>query len=84
MEDGGAGGLSAIGDGEQAAISLMPDDDRTQVCIFESLQLEGFYVRDLFEVLDWSKSNVLKKTLGGNTIVCILPVRENENYLFIL
>ena len=46
MEDGGAGGLSAIGDGGQAAISLMPDDDRTQVCIFESLQLEGLYVGD--------------------------------------
>ena len=47
MEDGGAGGLSAIGDGGQAAISLMPDDDRTQVCIFESLQLEGLYIGDL-------------------------------------
>ena len=46
MEDGGAEGLSATGDGEQAAISLMPDDDRTQVCTFESSQLEGVYVGD--------------------------------------
>jgi len=46
VEDGRAEGLSAAGDGEQAAISLMPDDDRTQVCVFESLQLEGLYVGD--------------------------------------
>ena len=46
MEDGRAEGLSAVGDGEQAATSLMPDDNRTQVCIFESLQLEGLYVGD--------------------------------------
>jgi len=52
--DGRAEGWSAIGDGGQAAISLTPDVDGTQVlvpcwnpmqvCIFESLQLEGLYV----------------------------------------
>ena len=52
--DGRAEGSSAIGDGRQAAISLTPDVDGTQilvpcwnlmqVCIFESLQLEGLYV----------------------------------------
>ena len=36
MEDGGAEGSAAIGDGEQAAMSLMPDDDGTWVHIFES------------------------------------------------
>ena len=40
MGDGGAEGLSAVGDGGQAAISLMPYVDGIHVCIFESLQLE--------------------------------------------
>ena len=47
MGDGRAEGWSAIGDGGQAAISLMPDIDGTHVGIFESLQLEGSYVGDL-------------------------------------
>ena len=38
---------SAIGDGGQAAISLMPDVDRACVGIFECLQLEGSYIRAL-------------------------------------
>jgi len=38
--DGRAEGSSAIGDGGQAAISLMPHIDGIHVCIFESLQLE--------------------------------------------
>ena len=36
MEDGGAEGSAAIGDGKQAAMSLKPDDDGTRVRIFES------------------------------------------------
>ena len=47
MEDGRAEGSSAIGDGGQAAISLMPDVDGLHVCIFEISQLEGSYVGDL-------------------------------------
>ena len=47
MGDGRAEGSLAIGDGGQAAISLTPDFDGTNVCIFESLQLEGSYVGDL-------------------------------------
>ena len=47
MGDGRAEGLSATGDGEQAAISLTPDTDGTHVHIFESLQLKGSYVGDL-------------------------------------
>ena len=35
------GSPPAIGDGGQAAISLMPDVDGTSVRIFESLKLEG-------------------------------------------
>ena len=46
MGDGRAEGLSAIGDGEQAAISPMPDVDGTHVHIFESSQL-GSYVGNL-------------------------------------
>ena len=45
--DGRAEGESAMGDGGQAAISLMPDIDGMHVCIFESSQLEGLYVEDL-------------------------------------
>ena len=45
--DGRAEGSSAVGDGVQAAISLMPDIDRTHVHNFASLQLEGSYVGDL-------------------------------------
>ena len=40
MEDGRAEGSSAIGDGGQAAMSLMPDVYGTHVCIFEHLKLE--------------------------------------------
>ena len=39
-EDGRAEGSSAIGDGGQAAMSLMPDVYGTHVCIFERLKLE--------------------------------------------
>ena len=39
--------MSAIGDGGQAAIVLMPDTDGTHVHIFESSQLEDSYVGDL-------------------------------------
>ena len=45
--DGRAEGLSAVGDGGQAAISLMPDVDGTHICIFESSRLEGSYIWDL-------------------------------------
>ena len=44
MGDGRVEGSSAIGDGGQAAISLTPDVDGTRVRIFESLQLEGWFV----------------------------------------
>ena len=47
MGDDRAEGASAIGDGGQAAVSLMPDVDGTHVHIFESSQLEGLYVEDL-------------------------------------
>ena len=47
MGDGRAEGSPATGDGGQAAISLTPDIDRTQVRIFESSQLEVSYVGDL-------------------------------------
>ena len=50
MGDGGAEGLSAIGDGGQAEISLMPDTDGMHVRIFESLKLEGAYVGDLLYI----------------------------------
>ena len=39
--DGGAEGALAVGDGGQAAVSLMPDVDGTHICIFESSKLEG-------------------------------------------
>ena len=42
MGDGRAEGSSAIGDGQQAAISLTPDVDGTHVLMFESSQLEGY------------------------------------------
>ena len=44
--DGRAEGLSAT-DGGQPAISLQPDGDGMHICIFESSQLEGSYVRVL-------------------------------------
>ena len=47
MGDGRAERSSAIGDGGQAAISLMPHLDGMYVRIFESLQLDGSYVGDL-------------------------------------
>ena len=40
MEDGGAEGRSAMRDGGQAAISLMPNVDGMHIRIFESSQLD--------------------------------------------
>ena len=40
---------SAIGDEEQAAVTLLPEADGMQVRIFESLQLEGSYVENLMK-----------------------------------
>ena len=51
MGDGRAEGSSAIGEGGQAAISLMPDTDGMHIHVFESLQLEGSYVGDLLYLL---------------------------------
>ena len=47
MGDGRAEGSSAIGDREQATISLMPEVDGTHFCIFQSSQLEGLHVEEL-------------------------------------
>ena len=47
MGDGRIEGLSAIGDGGQAAVSLMPDVDGTHIHTFESSQLESSYIGDL-------------------------------------
>ena len=47
MGDGRAEGSSTIGDGGQAAVSLMPDVDVMHVHMFESFQLEDFHVGDL-------------------------------------
>ena len=50
MGDGRAEGSSAIGDKEQAAISLTPDSDGMHILIFESSHLEGSYVGDLLYI----------------------------------
>ena len=42
--DGRDKGLSAVGDGGKAAMSLTSDTDGTHTCIFENSQLEGSYV----------------------------------------
>ena len=47
VRDDGAEGPSAVGDGWQAAMSLMPDIDGTNVHFFASLQLESSYVGGL-------------------------------------
>ena len=43
MGDGRAEGSLSIGDGGQAAITLMPDTDGTHAHISESSKLEGFF-----------------------------------------
>lgn len=48
MGDGRAEGLSATGNGGQAAVSLTSDVGGTRVHIFRSSQLEGLYVGDLY------------------------------------
>ena len=47
VRDDGAEGPSAVGDGGQAAMSLMPDIDGSHMPIFESPQHEASYVGDL-------------------------------------
>ena len=44
MGDGRAEGLSAIGYGRKAAISLTPNVVGIHIYIFESLQFKGLYV----------------------------------------
>ena len=50
MGDGRAEGSVAIGDREQAAVSLTPDIDGTNICIFECSKLEGSYVGDFIHI----------------------------------
>ena len=47
MGDGRAEASSAIAEGGQAAITLMPDVDGMHIHIFENSRLEGLYLRDL-------------------------------------
>ena len=47
MRDGRAEGLSFVGDGGRATVSLTPDVDGIHAHIFESLQLEDLYVGDV-------------------------------------
>ena len=47
LGDGGAEGSSAIGDGGQAEILLMPDVDAMHTHIFDSSKLEDLYHGDL-------------------------------------
>ena len=47
MGDSRGEGPSTIGDGGQAAVSHTPDLNGTHIQIFEILQLEDQYVRDL-------------------------------------
>ena len=51
MGYGRAEGSSAIADGGHAAVSLIPDVIGMNICIFESLQLEGLYVGELLYLL---------------------------------
>ena len=44
MGDGGTEGLSVIGDGGQASMSLLPDFAGTQVRIFESSKFKCLYI----------------------------------------
>ena len=41
LGDGRTEGPPAIGDGEPAAVSLMPDVDGMHIYVFESLRLDG-------------------------------------------
>ena len=50
LGDGRAEESSAIGDGEQAALLVMPDINGISVHVFESLQLEDLYVGDLLYI----------------------------------
>ena len=68
MGDGRAEGSSAIGDGGQAAISLMPDADGTHVCIFESSKLEGSYVGNLQYIENKEQNGRCKSYLFSNYI----------------
>ena len=55
MGDGRAEGLSAIGDGRKAAISLTPNVVGIHIHIFESSQFEGLYVGYLLHGLCYTK-----------------------------
>ena len=62
MGDGRAEGSSAIGEGGQAAISLMPDVGGTHIYIFQSSKPEGSYVEDFLYDEWWQDMGLC---LGG-------------------
>ena len=74
--DGRAEILSAIRDGGKAAISLMPDVDGTHIHIFESLQLEGLYVRELL-YLKLNNYFVLNTMLS-----CLLGTSQSTHWAY--
>ena len=66
--DGRAEGSSVMGDGGQAAISLMTDKDGMHVCILESFQLEGPYAGDSLYTPVWQgglEFGVMGKTVNA-------------------
>ena len=75
--DGGAGGLSAIGDGGQAAIHshLTWLDMQTYIHVFESLQLEGSYVAAL--IYTYTYTHVHTQT-HAHTMEDYSVIKKNE------
>ena len=75
--DGGAGGLSAIGDGGQAAIHshLTWLDMQTYIHVFESLQLEGSYVAAL--IYTYTYTHVYTQT-HAHTMEDYSVIKKNE------
>ena len=59
MGDGGAEGSPATGDRGQGEISLTPDVDSMHLPIFESSELESFYVGDCTQLSEKPLGNVI-------------------------
>ena len=71
MGDGRAEGSSAIGEREQAAISLMPDVGGMHVYIFQSSELEGSYVEDFLYDEWW-------QDMGPHLVGCYTSHQQHD------
>ena len=71
----------ATGDREQAAVSLTPDIDGTNICIFECSKLEGSYVGDFIHIYIYIFMYIHIYIYGFSTVYfyCLKDSKRNRS-----